>query len=324
MAQRPAHWDSLTGEAWFHAVEKRMDHSRAQIETLQKRVDLVEVENHQLREQNANLLDLVKKMDELGERVDNLSAAVSSASTASTAGGGPAGGSGGAGAVQQEELEQFRRRWREQPPPPPSPQSRTAAAAEQPQPPPPESPPPTLAAAEQPPQLALTQEGWFGASHCPRCRQDGAYCPRAGDRYALKRWHYDRDYAAVTWKENPRGTLKTLFGYDEIEYNWDRLQLQGHALLDASLFLNCDGGYRGDVMQALDMAVIDNKVEMVLHRTNSKAYTCLGLMCTTCRYCIALEIGNPNSMSFETLSAMRASLARWLGVEIPEVERFVR
>jgi hypothetical protein len=143
---------------------------------------------------------------------------------------------------------------------------------------------------------------------------------------ALKRWYFQRDYADATWKEGPSNgrPLKTLFGYDECEYNWDRLLVQGHDKLDASLFMNCDGGYSGDIMQALDLAVMENKVEMVFHRTLSKSHTCLGLMCTTCRYCIAVQIGNPNHMSVEYLRAMRASLARWLGVEVSEDEQFAR
>jgi len=142
----------------------------------------------------------------------------------------------------------------------------------------------------------------------------------------LKKWYFNRDNAQATWKEGPpRGReLKTLFGYDEVDYDWDRLQIQGHDLLDASLFLNCNGAFRGDVIEALDRAVLDDKVEMVFHRTNSKAYTCLGLMCTTCRYCISVEIGKPKAMSFDVRSAMRASLARWLGVKIRDVDEVTR
>jgi hypothetical protein len=143
----------------------------------------------------------------------------------------------------------------------------------------------------------------------------------------LKRFTFNKDYAEAKWKEGPSNgrPLKTLFGwYSDVEYNWDRLQGQGHDLLDASLFLNCQGVLRGDVFEALDDAVMNGEVEMVFHRTLSKAHTCLGLMCTTCRYCIAVQIGNPNAMGAEPLSAVRASLARWLGVEIPEDEEFGR
>ena len=108
-------------------------------------------------------------------------------------------------------------------PPPPLSQSRTAAAAEQPPPPPPQQPPPPVDA------LALVLLAVLTAP---------------GDHHALKKLSFQRDSAGVTWKEGPNGKLKTLFGYDDTEYTWDRLQMQGHDLLDASGLSNCDGGYR--------------------------------------------------------------------------------
>ena len=320
--QRPDHWSQHTGEDWHHTVERRMDQSRAHIETLQQQVVSFELENNRLREENAELRQCCRS---LGDRVDSLESAASSAAansaaassaSASSAGNGPAGGSGGAGAAHEE------------PPPPPPPQSRTAAAAEQPPPPPPGPPPPELTqnvpvaalAATRPLLVSLAIED----SPCHRCRCDDNYCPVKGDRHQVKKWHYMRDWAEATWKEGPKAPkqLKSLFEYDGgVEVDWDRLQIGVHASLEASLFFNCDSGFAGDFRQALDLAVMENKLEMVFHRTNHNKHTCLGLMCTTCRYCIAVQIENPAQMKPETLQAMRASLARWLGIEVPQEEQ---
>ena len=337
---RPAHWPHLPANAWFGRVEyvldklehktdyrttflrddnrqlsllvnavteenrqtrERVTQLETVMESLQADLKGVMEENRRLREPLENRFHLVAARNP-SMRVTPLEAVPELTELSTSAWSTSAGSQPASVAAEQQPTPAAAI---EEPPPPPPPLGPTPPAVKQ--------PPPA-------PGLKVVPYRASRAHPCPRCRHANGGPPPSCDVADID-WNFNRDWAEVSWQEGPAygRHLLELFQYQDTEYNHARFENSGRTRIEHSVLHGASGRFAGNVLAVLERALKDDSVEMVFHRTNTGRYCCLALMCKQCRFAFSLQMGKPDEMR-DNARLLRTSLARWLGVAVPDNE----